>query len=222
MPLSDNRMPTLRASTRCRTSTPRERPTVLQGSRRADDLPAHVVLLGQLHPLRHGPEEGSGRRAGHRLADGRQEDGRASPPRTSAAAPTASSRAARVRRQDGRHRRRAPDRRADGGGVHPGARPRPSATTRCRRRRFRSFGFPGADDLGNMFQVNRDFAAELNTTRDVARSKRLDPALQDFTHGWRTMPATFRSTRCTSNAIGRRAELSASETPRADALSRQG
>ena len=23
---------------------------------------------------------------------------------------------------------------------------------------FRSFGFPGADDLGNMFQVYRDFA----------------------------------------------------------------
>ncbi len=45
---------------------------------------------------------------------------------------------------------------------------------------FRSFGFPGADDLGNMFQVYRDFAAELNTTRDVARSKRLNPALQDF------------------------------------------
>jgi uncharacterized protein YbjT (DUF2867 family) len=45
---------------------------------------------------------------------------------------------------------------------------------------FRSFGFPGADDLGNMFQVYRDFAAELNTTRDVARSRRLNPKLQSF------------------------------------------
>ncbi|MGD9905275.1 MAG: NmrA/HSCARG family protein [Vicinamibacterales bacterium] len=46
---------------------------------------------------------------------------------------------------------------------------------------YRSFGFPGADDLGNMFQVYRDFAAEVNATRDVARSKALNPALQDFT-----------------------------------------
>ena len=45
---------------------------------------------------------------------------------------------------------------------------------------FRSFGFPGADDLGNMFQIYRDFAAELNTTRDVARSRTLNPSLQDF------------------------------------------
>jgi uncharacterized protein YbjT (DUF2867 family) len=45
---------------------------------------------------------------------------------------------------------------------------------------YRSFGFPGADDLGNMFQVYRDFAAELNTTRDVARSRQLNPKLQSF------------------------------------------
>ena len=31
-----------------------------------------------------------------------------------------------------------------------------------------------------MFQFYRDFAAELNATREVARSKRLNPALQDF------------------------------------------
>ena len=35
---------------------------VLPRRRRADDVPADVVLLGQLHPLRHGPEEGRGRR----------------------------------------------------------------------------------------------------------------------------------------------------------------
>jgi hypothetical protein len=45
---------------------------------------------------------------------------------------------------------------------------------------FRSFGFPGADDLGNMFQIYDEFAAPLNATRDVARSKALNPALQDF------------------------------------------
>lgn len=46
---------------------------------------------------------------------------------------------------------------------------------------YRSFGFPGADDLGNMFQIYDEFAAPLNKTRDVARSKALNPALQDFT-----------------------------------------
>jgi uncharacterized protein YbjT (DUF2867 family) len=45
---------------------------------------------------------------------------------------------------------------------------------------FRSFGFPGADDLGNMFQVYRDFAKECNETRDVARSRSLAPGLQNF------------------------------------------
>jgi uncharacterized protein YbjT (DUF2867 family) len=45
---------------------------------------------------------------------------------------------------------------------------------------FRSFGFPGADDLGNMFQFYRDFAEVCNSTRDVARSRMLNPALQSF------------------------------------------
>jgi uncharacterized protein YbjT (DUF2867 family) len=45
---------------------------------------------------------------------------------------------------------------------------------------FRGFGFPGADDLGNMFQFYRDFAAVCNTTRDVARSRQLNPQLQSF------------------------------------------
>ena len=45
---------------------------------------------------------------------------------------------------------------------------------------FRGFGFPGADDVGNMFQFYRDFAKVVNTARspDVARS--LNPALQSF------------------------------------------
>jgi uncharacterized protein YbjT (DUF2867 family) len=45
---------------------------------------------------------------------------------------------------------------------------------------FRSFGFPGADDLGNMFQFYRDFADVCNETRDVARSRALAPGLQNF------------------------------------------
>jgi len=45
---------------------------------------------------------------------------------------------------------------------------------------YRGFGFPGADDLGNMFQFYRDFATDVNATRDVARSRALNPALQSF------------------------------------------
>jgi uncharacterized protein YbjT (DUF2867 family) len=45
---------------------------------------------------------------------------------------------------------------------------------------YRSFGFPGADDLGNMFQFYRDFEKVCNDTRDVARSRSLAPGLQNF------------------------------------------
>jgi uncharacterized protein YbjT (DUF2867 family) len=45
---------------------------------------------------------------------------------------------------------------------------------------FRSFGFPGADDLGNMFQFYRDFEEDCNTVRDVSQSKELNPELQSF------------------------------------------
>jgi len=45
---------------------------------------------------------------------------------------------------------------------------------------FRSFGFPGADDLGNMFQFNRDFSKEFCAARDLNFSRSLNPALQTF------------------------------------------
>jgi uncharacterized protein YbjT (DUF2867 family) len=45
---------------------------------------------------------------------------------------------------------------------------------------YRGFGFPGADDLGNMFQYKRDFEREYRAARDVAFSRSLNPALQDF------------------------------------------
>jgi len=45
---------------------------------------------------------------------------------------------------------------------------------------YRALGFPGADELGNMFQFYRDFAGPLNALRDVARSRELDPQLQSF------------------------------------------
>jgi hypothetical protein len=45
---------------------------------------------------------------------------------------------------------------------------------------YRALGFPGADDLGNMFQYYRDWASDLNALRDVGRSRELNPALLDF------------------------------------------
>jgi len=45
---------------------------------------------------------------------------------------------------------------------------------------YRSFGFPGADDLGNMFQVKRDFNEQYCAARDLELSRKLNPELQDF------------------------------------------
>jgi uncharacterized protein YbjT (DUF2867 family) len=45
---------------------------------------------------------------------------------------------------------------------------------------YRSFGFPGADDLGNMFQFYDDFEEQVNALRDVSASRQLNPELQSF------------------------------------------
>jgi uncharacterized protein YbjT (DUF2867 family) len=45
---------------------------------------------------------------------------------------------------------------------------------------YRKLGFPGADDLGNMFQFYRDYAGKLNALRDIPRSRELNPKLQSF------------------------------------------
>jgi uncharacterized protein YbjT (DUF2867 family) len=46
---------------------------------------------------------------------------------------------------------------------------------------YRSFGFPGADDLGNMFQFYDDFEEQVNALRDIPSSKKLNAELQSFT-----------------------------------------
>ena len=45
---------------------------------------------------------------------------------------------------------------------------------------YRGFGFPGAEDLGNMFQFNRDFARMFCGARDLNITRALNPALQTF------------------------------------------
>ena len=45
---------------------------------------------------------------------------------------------------------------------------------------YRSLGFPGADDLGNMFQFYHDFNDVFTGARDVDLARRLNPELQSF------------------------------------------
>ena len=45
---------------------------------------------------------------------------------------------------------------------------------------YRSFGFPGADEMGNMFQVFRDFDKEVTGARSADAARQLDPELQNF------------------------------------------
>ena len=94
-------------------------------------------------------------------------------------------------RQDRRDRRRARlvrrrhGREAQQGlGIGPVA----SAHVALDANLFRSFGFPGADEYGNMFQVYRDFEKEVNAVRSVdenAQAGRRFTAVRS-TSGWRT------------------------------------
>jgi uncharacterized protein YbjT (DUF2867 family) len=45
---------------------------------------------------------------------------------------------------------------------------------------YRSFGFPGADDLGNMFQFKRDFNEYFCGARNLDFSRKLNPEMQTF------------------------------------------
>ena len=59
---------------------------------------------------------------------------------------------------------------------------------------FRGLGFPGAEDLGNMFQFNHDFSADFCAARSIEFSRSVNPGLQSFSdwlaaHG-REIPLT--------------------------------
>src|SRR5204863_2289787 len=45
---------------------------------------------------------------------------------------------------------------------------------------YRTFGFPGADDLGNMFQYKRDFEEYFSGARNPNVARSLNNALQNF------------------------------------------
>lgn len=50
---------------------------------------------------------------------------------------------------------------------------------------FRALGFPGADDLGNMYQFKRDFNEDFCRVRSVTEARALNPALLTF-EAWLT------------------------------------
>ena len=45
---------------------------------------------------------------------------------------------------------------------------------------YRGYGFPGADEMGNMFQYYRDFDKEFFAQRDLNTARALNPSLQTF------------------------------------------
>jgi uncharacterized protein YbjT (DUF2867 family) len=45
---------------------------------------------------------------------------------------------------------------------------------------FRGLGFPGAEDLGNMFEINHDFADEFCGARSLEFTRSLNPRLQSY------------------------------------------
>lgn len=45
---------------------------------------------------------------------------------------------------------------------------------------YRSFGFPGADDMGNMFQFHADFPKDYLEIRNIDVCRSLNPELKDF------------------------------------------
>jgi uncharacterized protein YbjT (DUF2867 family) len=45
---------------------------------------------------------------------------------------------------------------------------------------YRGLGFPGADDLGNMFQFKHDFEEDFRRPRDPGFTRGLNPSLQTF------------------------------------------
>jgi hypothetical protein len=47
---------------------------------------------------------------------------------------------------------------------------------------YRGLGFPGAEDLGNMFQFKRDFNEYFCGIRNLDESRALNPSLQTFDH----------------------------------------
>ena len=86
-------------------------------------------------------------------------------------------RGAGVHRQDRRHLRRPSDRHRDGA-AYTTALGREVRYNSVPADVYRGFGFPGADDLGNMFQFKRDFNDYYCGARDLSFGRSLNPEMQ--------------------------------------------
>ncbi len=146
----------------------------------ADHVPARRVLLGELSLFRHGAAQGAQRETSCWRCRLGASSFRASRRRTSANAPTVCSVAAPARSASG------------------SASPARSCPARRWRRRwgapsdarssfddvpfdvYRGLGFPGADDLGNMFQFQAILGDEFLRSRDPELSRSLNPELLSF------------------------------------------
>jgi hypothetical protein len=58
---------------------------------------------------------------------------------------------------------------------------------------YRAFGFPGADDLGNMFQYKAEFETAYSGARNLAESRALNPELPTFAAWLAKYKRRFRS-----------------------------
>ena len=176
----DKRMPMLQQKVSCAALRREGRgQRVLRG--RADHVPRHVILLGQPLHVRPRPEEGSGRSARVDVPDGRPRRWRASRPRTSARSRTESSRAARstsARPSASTARRSTIDQMGKTLSKVLGV--GPVKYNAVEADVYRGFGFPGADEMGNMFQAYRDFEKEMLAARSADTARKLNPALQTF------------------------------------------
>jgi hypothetical protein len=96
-----------------------------------------------------------------------------------------------------RSRSPAPD-----GGVNRGPSSGPSVTEALGREVafqavppsvYRAFGFPGADDLGNMFQYKAEFETAYSGARTWRSRARSTPSCRPSRPGWRSTKRRFRS-----------------------------
>ena len=96
---------------------------------------------------------------------------------------------------------------------------------------YRSLGFPGAEDLSNMFQFNVEYATDYCAARDLVGSHRLNPTLQSYDtwvtrtpteslsadvvlgEGGGVRVALGRSCRCCASAVGELADEAPASPP---------
>ena len=128
------------------------------------------------------PKKGDDGRLQLDVPDGRQPSWPASRPRTSARSPTASSRRAPqyigktvgITGESLTHR--GDEREAGEGSRHRAG----ASTTPVDADVYRGFGFPGADEMGNMFQVYRDFEKEVQRGAQHRRRAEAQPGAAEL------------------------------------------